>query len=134
MKRIFCDTNFLLDLIYREEYSQICSEILLKGKTIGIDFFVSFLSIANFAYITRKEPKEIRFKNIARICNVFKVVPNNSNNLLDAIKLNPSDYEDALQYVTAVVNNCDCIITRNKKDFPFSDLPLYTPTEILEIL
>lgn len=48
-----------------------------------------------------------------------------------AIRLRAKDFEDALQYYTAKENGVDCIITRNKKDFYFSDFPVYTPEEFL---
>ncbi len=36
------------------------------------------------------------------------------------------DYEDATQNKSAILANADCIITRNKKDFHDSTLPVYT--------
>ena len=44
------------------------------------------------------------------------------------------DYEDATQYATALKIEADCIVTRNKKDFSKSSLPVYTPGELFDIL
>ena len=44
------------------------------------------------------------------------------------------DYEDATQNATALKAEADCIVTRNKKDFSESFLPVYTPAELLELL
>lgn len=44
------------------------------------------------------------------------------------------DYEDATQNATALKAEADCIVTRNKKDFSESSLPVYTPAELLELL
>lgn len=44
------------------------------------------------------------------------------------------DYEDATQNATALRADGDCIVTRNKKDFTNSSLPVYTPAELLNIL
>ena len=44
------------------------------------------------------------------------------------------DYEDATQNATALKAEADCIVTRNKKDFSDSSLPVYTPAELLDIL
>ena len=47
--------------------------------------------------------------------------------------MNGTDLEDNLQYQAALAAGCDCIITRNKKDFPLDGiLPLYTPLEFFE--
>jgi predicted nucleic acid-binding protein len=41
------------------------------------------------------------------------------------------DFEDAIQYYTAVENNLDLIITRNLKDFKQSKVPVLTAFEYL---
>lgn len=43
------------------------------------------------------------------------------------------DFEDSVQYSVAKKANCKCIVTRNKKDYKFSDIPVYTPTEFIEL-
>ncbi len=50
----------------------------------------------------------------------------------EALQLRKEDFEDVLQYFSAKQANVDCIITRNKKDFTFSDIPVYTPAEFME--
>ena len=40
------------------------------------------------------------------------------------------DFEDALQYFCAMSNQCDVIVTRNKKDFQFSSIDVLTPEEL----
>jgi hypothetical protein len=39
-----------------------------------------------------------------------------------------------VQNATAIRANADCIVTRNKKDFTDSTLPIYTVKELLEIV
>ena len=41
------------------------------------------------------------------------------------------DFEDGLQYYSAIENDIDIIITRNKKDFKNSKLPVLTAKEFL---
>lgn len=41
------------------------------------------------------------------------------------------DFEDAIQYHTALENHLDTIISRNKKDFKSSVLPVLTAKEYL---
>ncbi len=41
------------------------------------------------------------------------------------------DFEDGLQYYSAIENDVDIIITRNKKDFKNSKLPVLTSKEFL---
>ncbi len=41
------------------------------------------------------------------------------------------DFEDGLQYYSAIENNVDIILTRNKKDFKNSKIPVLTAKEYL---
>ena len=45
-----------------------------------------------------------------------------------------NDYEDGLQYLCAMNSKSDIIITRNKKDFKLSNIPVYTPQEFLDLI
>lgn len=49
----------------------------------------------------------------------------------DALASDFGDYEDALQYYSALRENVEAIITRNTKDFADSSLSVLTPDEFL---
>lgn len=48
--------------------------------------------------------------------------------------LRAKDFEDALQYHSALSAHCDVIVTRNTKDFYFSELTVSTPAQFLSSL
>ncbi|WP_436411390.1 hypothetical protein [Treponema vincentii] len=68
-------------------------------------------------------------------CNLFEIIEISSANkesILNALKNKTfPDFEDGLQYQCALEESVDCIITRNKKDFFGSKIPVYTPDEFL---
>lgn len=130
--KLFLDTNFIIDWLFREEYKADCEELLKIGDIRGFRFAVSFLSLANLAYIARKQPKELLYANLIKLCNVFEIVPNDRNHIIHAIQTNAYDYEDALQYASAIDAVCECIISRNGKDFRFSAIPVMTATEFIQ--
>ncbi len=132
MKHIFLDTNFVIDYLVRDEYRQISRQFLSLAKIKGCQFYISFLSVANFAYIARRLDKEILYKYIAPIEELFTILSNDSRQISAALSLNASDFEDALQYQTAVTNGCECIITRNGKDFKFSQIPVLSASDFME--
>lgn len=134
MKKIFLDTNFLMDYLIRPDFSSVAAQVLREGSRNGYRFVVSFLTVANFAYINRKMPSELRNQMLRGIMEFFEVADNTAIHLSEAIETNASDYEDAIQYQTALSSGCIGIITRNGKDFKFSKLPIYTPNEFLETL
>ncbi|MCH5242948.1 MAG: hypothetical protein J1F67_11135 [Muribaculaceae bacterium] len=116
------------------EYSIIAKKVLDKGSIKDYMFCVSFLSVADFAYITRKGGNERLKENIDLICDLFNVLSNDRKHLLKAWTYNPKDYEDSVQYATAILNQCNIIITRNAKDFYFSEIPILTPQEFIDTL
>lgn len=132
MKRVFLDTNFLIDLFIREEYKENAQAVIDLCIDHDIDFYVSFLSVANFAYIMRKAPAPVLNSYINNICREFNILPNNDLQLSEASKILSSDFEDALQYVTALNGKCECIITRNEKDFTFSSIRILSPSKFIE--
>ena len=77
MKRLFLDTNFIIDYFVREDFKGDCEKLLSNGSERGYIFCVSYLSIANFAFIMRKESKELLLSLIKRICEIFEVISNN---------------------------------------------------------
>ena len=44
------------------------------------------------------------------------------------------DFEDGLQYYSALENNIEIIITRNLKDFEYSKIPVMTAGQFNEII
>ncbi|MEZ4879437.1 MAG: hypothetical protein R2801_04645 [Chitinophagales bacterium] len=51
---------------------------------------------------------------------------------MEVLKNNFSDFEDAIQYTSALkIEKLDAIITRNTKDYKQSSIPVMTPNEFL---
>lgn len=132
MKKLFLDTNFICDFFIREEYFELTQSFLRKALSLEYKCCISYLTIANFAYIIRREPILEIYTKINSLINNFDVLSNTKEQIARAIKLDSKDFEDSLQYETAKENDCDFIITRNKKDFIFSDIPVYSPRKFLE--
>ena len=69
------------------------------------------------------------------IIDMLKIVTPVDTKAVDiqtAIKLNFSDFEDAVIAATATRENADYIISRNAGDFIKSPVPAITPTEFLK--
>lgn len=135
MNKIYLDTNFLMDLLVRQdENTIIATNVVEKGKRLNLKFYVSFLSVANFAYITRKQSKEVLYTNLGFICELFNIESNDKNQIIQAKDLDGKDFEDAIQYETAIKAGCKCILTRNEKDFYFAKIPVLSPIDFLNSL
>lgn len=79
----------------------------------------------------RKLPKGEIIQNIKLLLHIFNVIPNTSQQIEDAIKVISPDFEDMLQYQTAISAKCEILLTRNVKDFPFSKTPVMSVGEYL---
>ena len=128
------DTNVLLEqLLRRDGYAAV--ESLLAGlmkRDIHIE--VSFLTMANVAYVLKKgHTKESLQKVLHSVCEYVSILSMNSLHYTLAVGHEPvKDFEDLLQYECAKTNHCDAIITFNKRDFDFSDIPVFTPVEYMQ--
>ncbi len=54
-----------------------------------------------------------------------------NGDVLHAYLENAADFEDCLLATGARPNQCDAIVTRNKKAFPATGIPLLPPEELL---
>lgn len=77
MKRIFLDTNFIIDLLIRDNYKSVSRQLLVSGRKQKMRFFISFLTVANFAYIMRRIPKEELYQYLQQLIDIFEILPNN---------------------------------------------------------
>lgn len=134
--RVFIDTNILLDhLLNRQGYVEDAKNILLLGNAHLIDLCVSDLSIANIAYITRRDIAQSDFYYTMRtLSRCYETVAVGPSVVEKALNEEWSDFEDSLQYFSAIQANADCIVTRNPKDFESSTIPVYSPSEFLNTL
>lgn len=134
MKRLFLDTNFIIDYFIREDFQGVAEKIITMEKRAQSQFFISYLTVANFAYIMRKMQAEELKSLIKKICNSFIVISNTEAQIQRALELKASDFEDMLQYQAACDANCECIITRNEKDYDFSEIPVMSPSAYMKNL
>lgn len=131
---VFLDTNVAVDfLIRREEFFVDARNVIAVCLNRGYQLFVSSVSFANISYLARKGCDGISVNElIASLRSMLQVTTCDQNTVDKAIALNPQDFEDAMQYFSAETVHCDCIITRNGKDFPVLGIPILTPREFIE--
>ncbi len=137
MRRFFIDTNIVIDLLSRREpfYEEAANLFSLADKKL-IELSVSSLTIANTSYALLRQMDSNKAKSIIRKLRlIVKILP--LDDKVVGLALNDetfSDFEDGLQYFTAIENEQDLIITRNLKDFKNSKLPVMTAKQLLETI
>jgi len=126
MEKLFLDTNIVWDLIgNREPFVKEAAFLFQLGRNKECQLFVSDLTFVNIAYITRKTyPKEKLYSVLSKLRSFLTIVGGGVVAVDHALALQADDFEDAVQYYDA-----DYIITRNKKDFSFSEIEVLTSEE-----
>lgn len=134
MRKLFIDTNVILDLLAKREPFDIESrQIFSLADMSVIELVVSSLSLVNAHYILHDIMK---MDESRLIIGQFKVLVTSFelNDKIIELALNDHhffDFEDGIQYYTALESQCECIITRNVKDFKKSSIPVFSPKEYL---
>jgi hypothetical protein len=86
-------------------------------------------------YIIRKaEGREVALEAINRLLIGLKFCAVDRQTIETALRLGLKDFEDSVQLACATLNQLDAIVTRDRKDFIGSNLPIYSPTELLNQL
>jgi predicted nucleic acid-binding protein len=130
MKRVFLDTNILIDYIQARAGGDDAKQLLMRGRDGEVRLYASFLTFANMAYIL--DGKADIYELFAMLTGFITVLPMDSDQLQAALSQRVKDFEDMLQYQCAKVAGCDTIITGNKRHFTdFCDLSLMTANEFL---
>ena len=135
MKKLFVDTSIVIDLLSRREpfYDEAATLFSLADKKL-IKLTVSSLTIANTSYALLRQMDSNKAKSILRKLRlIVEILP--LDDKIVGLALNDetfSDFEDGLQYFTALENGQDLIITRNLKDFKYSKLPTITAKQFVE--
>ena len=124
MIKTFIDTNIFLDILCkREKFVDDALSIFDMAVDNQIELLISDLSIANIKYITRKEIPVDKFYDLIQTFRpIFTIVPLGGDVIDKALDLRANDFEDALQYFSAVQANADCLVTRNIKDYGFAKM------------
>lgn len=122
--KVFIDTNIFLDILCkREQFVDDALSIFDMAVDDKIELLISDLSIANIKYITRKEIPAERFYDLIQTFRpILTIVPLGAGVVDSAVSLRANDFEDALQYFSAVQAGADCLVTRNIKDYGFAKM------------
>lgn len=137
MKKLFIDTNIVIDLLSRREpFFEEAAELFSLADKKQIELSVSSLTIANTSYTLLRQMDSNKAKSVLRKLRlILKIFP--LDDKIIGLALNDeifSDFEDGLQYFTAVQNEQELIITRNLKDFKNSKLPTMTARQYIETI
>lgn len=135
MKKVFIDTNIVIDLLSRRyPFFEEAAELFSLADRKIISLSVSSLTIANTSYTLLRQTNSKETKTVLRKLRlIVDILP--LDDKVVGLALNDesfTDFEDGLQYFTAIEGNQEIIITRNLNDFKNSKLPVMTARQFLK--
>ena len=134
MKKILIDTNIVIDLLSkRKNFYEDAANLFSQADKKELKLAISSLTFANTNYILTKLKSAKEAREILRKFKVLVELLSLNDKVTELALSDESfpDFEHGLQYYSAIENNIDIIITRNKKDFKNSKLPILTAKEYL---
>ena len=135
--KLFIDSDVVIDFLTdREPFANPSSEIFELNERGRLKLHLSATSINNIYYITRKYigHKET-LKVIEDLTETTEIVVTTKKEIIQALKNNFKDFEDSIQYSTALrIKGLEAIITRNVKDYKNSEIAVFTPENYLKTI
>ena len=129
------DTNVLLDVLaFRKPFYDAAARIWTLAEHQKLDALVSAISFNNIYYIIRKAGGKAKADDALRIIrDLFTPVPLDAKLINQAMDSSIDDFEDAVQFHSAVRETADFLITRDPDGFPSTGTPVLSPPEFLAL-
>ncbi|MHC4884996.1 MAG: type II toxin-antitoxin system VapC family toxin [Planctomycetota bacterium] len=136
IRSVYWDTNVLLDIfLEREPFFAPAAKLWLLIEKGTLPGFASALSLTTVDFIVKRQADRTAARAaIHAVRKVFRLASTSARAVERAMDSRIRDFEDAVQYFTALEVKAGCLITRNVGDFPSprtAKLSIYTPEELL---
>lgn len=125
--KVFVDATILITVLNKEYplFSSAARILSLNGKK-NIRIFTSPLCLAiSFYFSSKKSGEALAKRKIGLLCRNLEITTMNEKLSLDAIQnVKVHDFEDGLEYYSALHHSCNYIVTEDAEDFYFSEIPV----------
>ena len=131
--KLFFDTNIMLDLLgERIPFYDSVAKIATLADKGEVTIIASALSCATVSYfLTKFENREKSQEKLRKFKLISDICARDESIIEKGLNSKFADFEDSLQYFSALKSECNLIITRNSKDFKESYLSVMTAEEYL---
>lgn len=132
--KVFLDTNVIIDFYDRQgEFyypAAILFDLAIKGK---IQMLVSATTFVNAFFILRKSYRqEDLYKSMNGLASLCEITGISGDMIRKCLEEDCRDFEDRVQYESALCYQADVIVTRNVKDFEDFAQKVQTPSVFLD--
>lgn len=133
MNKVFVDTDVILDLLARRiPHFHFSAVLFTFAEMKKLELYTTPLILANTFYILRKQLGNDSAKNAVRKLRILLHVIYSTESVIDkALNSDFPDFEDAIQYYTALEYQIPVILTRNIRDYKKASIVVQTPESYL---
>ncbi|MEI7500398.1 MAG: PIN domain-containing protein [Bacteroidota bacterium] len=134
-RKVFVDTDIIYDLLAKRDPFYFAAARLFTLADEGkIQIFISALSLPNVHYLLSKKKSEEEARQILRKFKVLVHVTPLDEKIIDlALNSEFSDFEDAIQYFSALQNEVEVLLTRNLKDYKKAQISVLTAKDFINL-
>ncbi|WP_439482738.1 type II toxin-antitoxin system VapC family toxin [Cyclobacterium plantarum] len=135
MIKILFDANVLLDFFLERNLQPETIEkifMLIDNKKVEGYVTVTILQICAY-YLTKAKGVTVAKEILEMVILKFQLLDGNKKNVLNALKSEQQDIEDAIHYFIALENEVNAIVTLDQGFIKLSSpyLPIYSPADLL---
>ncbi len=136
MDKVFIDTDICFDLLSaREPFYKAAARLFSLAEEKKVILCISANSFATLHYLLNRVFNGYQARALlVRLKVLVKVLAVNEKIIELALTSDFPDFEDAIQYYTAIDNGIKLIITRNLRDYKKSEIPVITAEGYIESL
>src|ERR1044072_4788233 len=127
--KVFLDANVLISVLNNEyPVFTFSSRILSLSDDSRFRIYTSPLCLAIAFYFSEKKSGTlVARKKLNILCERLRMTTVGPNTVKETVQNKKiHDFEDGLQYYSALESGCDCIITEDQTDFYFSEISVLT--------
>ena len=133
--KIFLDANVLIDVVMnRAIFVENSSKVLQMGLDGDCELWASDLTMVTVSFYAKKNRTTAQLYEVMKELRSMIQVASTGAAAIDwALQQGFRDFEDAVQYYAASQCGAEYIITRNERDYPYSEIPAISPFDFLRI-
>ena len=132
--RLMIDTNIFIDVLTeRKPFFENSRNVLRLCEEKKVHGFLSASAVTDIFYLIHRHfhSTDMAYKQLGYLLDIVKVLTVTNEDVVNAYVQKAADFEDCLLATCAKSNECEAIVTRNKKDFSDFGIELLSPEELL---
>lgn len=132
--KVFLDANVLIDVVQnRIDFVKTSSKVLQLGLDGECELCASDITFTTVSFYARKNrTQEQLYEVLQSLRDFIDVAPSGKIAIDWALQQKSKDFEDSVQYYTALRSGAEYIVSRNVRDYPYNDIPVVSPIEFLK--